>query len=295
MTGVLVTAATGTVGTHVVRSLLAAGVRPRVLSRDPARAQARLGEGVEVAVGDFGEPESVQAALEGVDRLFLACPNDPRQLTYETTVIDAAVAAGVGRVVKLSAVGAAVGSPLGFWDCQGRIEAHLRASGLRAVVLRPTTFMTMVLASAPTIAGTGQLFAPAGDAAVAMIDPRDVAAVAASLLAGDAPGVGDSLTLTGPVALSFAAIADELSAVLGRPVEYVNVPDDAARAGLVEAGLSEWLVANVVTLFGLIRAGVMATATTTVTDVTGRPAAPFADFARDHAAAFSPPREGPPA
>ena len=101
----------------------------RAFVRDPGPARRQLGADVELAVGDLADPRSVRAALDGADTLFLSCADDPRRVGWETSAIDAAVAAGVRRVVKLSAVGAEPGSPVAFWDWHGQVEEHLRASG----------------------------------------------------------------------------------------------------------------------------------------------------------------------
>src|SRR5918998_1074413 len=185
MKKVLVTGATGNVGSRVVGKLRDLGVPVRAFARDAGQAAAVLGDGVEVAVGDFADAASVRRALDGVEGVFLACANVPSQVEHETTVIDAAAGAGVRRVVKLSAFGAEVGSPVAFWDWHGRVEDHLRASGVPAVVLRPTFFMTNLLGAAEQVRHEGALFAPAGGARVAMIDPADVAAVAAVALTED--------------------------------------------------------------------------------------------------------------
>lgn len=299
MTLVLVTGATGTVGRSVAGLVQERGMHVRAFVRDAQRAASVLGSDVDLAVGDLGDPSSVAAAMKDVDRMFLACANHPRQFEFEVNAIDAAAANGIEGIVKLSAVGAEIGSPLEFWDTQGRIEQHLSGSGIPAVVIRPTTYMTGVLAAADTVSQLGKLFVPAGQAPIAMIHPRDVADVAA--VAVDS-GSWDArtLTLTGPEALTYTMIADHLSAVLGRPVEYVDVPDDQARSNLLAAGLPDWLVTNLVTLFGLIREGVMSEPTDTVSAVTGRPARSFLQFATEFADAFSTsgtaaaPRSAPP-
>src|SRR5215211_9093249 len=104
-----------------------------------------FGDGVETVTGDFADAASVRRAVSGVDRVFLACANVPRQVEFENGVIDAARQAGVRRIVKLSALGAEIGSPVAFWDWHGRIEEHLLTSGIPAVVLRPTFSMTNLL------------------------------------------------------------------------------------------------------------------------------------------------------
>lgn len=281
----LVTGATGNVGSRVVQELLSRGVSVRAFVRDPDKAAAVLGQGVELARGDFSEPGSIRRALEDMDCVFLACGNHPRQVEYETNVIDAAHAAGVRRIVKLSAIGARVGSPLAFWDWHGRIEQHLRASGLPAVILQPGTYMSNLLGSAEAIKHTGKLFAPAGDARIAMIDPRDVATVAAVALTGDGHE-GKTYTLTGPEAITYDGIAGQLSEAIGRKIDYVDVPDEAARQGMVESGMPEWFADNLVTLFGILRQGAAAQTTDVVRALTGREPHGFAGFARDHAHLF---------
>src|SRR5215210_2515675 len=197
MTKVLVTGATGNVGSRVVRELQARGENTRAFVRDAESDAGMFGDGVEIVPGDFGDAVSLRAALDGVDRVFLACSNQPRQAGYEMRVIDLAREAGVRRIVKLSARGAEIGSPVAFWDWHGRIEDHLRASGVPPVILRPTFSMVNLLDSAEAVGQTGMMFLPAGGAKVAMIDPGDVASVAAVALTGEGHE-GQTYTLTGP-------------------------------------------------------------------------------------------------
>lgn len=285
MKKMLVTRATGNVGSLVVRELQGRGISVRAFVRDPDKAAAMLDDGVELVFGDFSNPESVRRALEGVEGVFLACANDPRQVEYETGVIDAARQAGVMRIVKLSALGAEIGSPIAFWDWHGRIEEHLRASGVRFVVLRPTFNMTNIIGSAEAVRHTGSLFAPADGARVAMIDPRDIAAVAAIALAEDTHD-GKTYTLTGPEAITFERVTEELSAVAGRRVEFVAVPDEAARQGMIEQGMPEFVAGQIVAVFGFLRRGAQDRTTDTVRALTGREPRGFAEFTRDHAGLF---------
>jgi uncharacterized protein YbjT (DUF2867 family) len=283
-TTILATGATGNVGSRVVRELRERSASVRAFVRDPNKA-AGFGDGVKLAVGDFGDSGSVRAALEGVEGVFLACSNDPLQVEYETGVIDAAREAGVRRIVKLSALGAGVGSPVAFWDWHGRIEEHLRASGLPGVVLRPAFSMANLLGSAEGVRHAGTLFAPAGGARIAMIDPGDVAAVAAVALTEDGHD-GETYTLTGPEAITFERVAEELSAVAGRRIQFVSVPDEAARQGMVEQGLPEFVAGQIVAVFGFLRRGDQDLTTDAMHTLTGREPRGFARFARDHAGLF---------
>jgi len=286
MTTILVTGASGTVGSNVVRRLMERGAPVRALVRDAKKAVAALGNDVELVLGDFGDPATIEAALKGVDRVFLSCPNDPRQVDYERNVIDGVARAGVQRLVKLSANGARLGSPLEFWDWHARIEQHLDGAGVPAVVLRPNFYMTNILASAEAIKHTGQLFLPAADASVAMVDPRDVAAAAVAALDG-AGDDGARYLLTGPEPITFASVAEAVGSAAGYDVQFVSVPDVAARGAMAEAGLPPFIADNLIRLFGFLRQGTQEGTTDDVHTLTGRPPASFAQFATDYAWAFS--------
>lgn len=248
MNETLVFGATGNVGGHVVRELRERRVPVRAFVREPERAGALRGAGVELRRGDLDDPGSVRAAVEGVTRVLLCSPNDPRQMERET---------------------ARPGSPSAF------AAAHAST--------RPTCWP-----AAETIRAMGRFFLPAGDAKVAMTDPRDVAAVAAAVLTEDGHD-GRTYLITGPVALTCAEAAAELSAALGRPVEFVDVPDEAAHAAMVAAGLPEWLAGQIVLLWGELRRGAGSTTTDVVRVLTGHEPRSVADFARDHATAFGAP------
>jgi uncharacterized protein YbjT (DUF2867 family) len=146
----------------------------RAFVRDPEKVRRLLGDGVELAIGDFADADSVRDALGGVEQLVLSCADDPRRVGWETDAIDAAAAAGVKRVVKLSTVEAEPGAPVAFWDWHGQVEQHLKASAVAAVILRSSFYMSNVLAAAEQVARDGRIYVPADGARIAMIDPRDV-------------------------------------------------------------------------------------------------------------------------
>jgi uncharacterized protein YbjT (DUF2867 family) len=284
---IVVTGATGNAGSEVVRALTARGGRVRAFVRDPGRARKRLGEDVELAAGDFADPPSVRAALEGADALLLSCADDPRRVGWETAAIDAAVAAGVRRVVKLSGAAAEPGSPVAFWDWHGQVEQHLRSSGTGWVILRSGWYMSNLLAAAPSVAAEGRLYAPAGQARIATIDPRDVGAAAAAVLSS--PGhEGQTYLLTGPRAITYTEVAAALSAATASRVEYVDIPGDAARQAMINDGMPGFVAEQIVTMFGRLRQGVAAQVSPAVERLTGSSPRDFASFAADHAQLFAP-------
>jgi uncharacterized protein YbjT (DUF2867 family) len=281
---ILVTGATGNVGSAAVRELIGRGARVPALVRDPRGARERLGGDVELAAGDFGDPPSLRRALHGVERVLLSSSDSPEKVAHETAVIAAAVAAGVELVVKASTAGARAGSPLPCFDWNGQIEDALRYAFVPAVNLRSAFYMTYLLMAADQVRA-GSLFAPAGDGAIAMVDPRDVGAVAAAVLTSDGHA-GRDYTLTGPEAIAYQQVATALVAATGHPVEYLDVPAEAARAGMVAAGMPPWLVEHLDRVFDLVRRGELAETTHTVRTLIGREPRSFADFAHDRARAF---------
>jgi uncharacterized protein YbjT (DUF2867 family) len=284
---ILVTGATGNTGPQVVQALRARGARVRAFVRDAEKARQLFGDDVELAVGDFADSSSVRAALVGVDAMLLSGADDPRRVDWETNAIDAAAAAAVRRIVKLSTIGAAPGAPVAFWDWHGRIEEHLKASEVPAVILQSSFYMSNLLAAAEQVAGEGRLYAPAGEARVAMIDPRDVGAVAAAALTG-AGEDGQTYVITGPETITWGQIAAELSSATGREVEFVDVPDKGGRQGLIAAGLPEFVAEQLVAVFRQLRQGDGEQVTDGVYALTGRRPRSFADFTRDHAQLFMP-------
>src|SRR5690349_21591 len=296
---IVVTGASGNAGSQVVRALAARGERVRAFVRDPGRARQVLGEDVELAVGDFADPESVRAALEGADALLLSCADDPRRVGWETAAIDAAVAAGVRRIVKLSAAAAEPGSPVAFWDWHGQVEQHLRSCGTGWVILRANWYMSNLLAAASAVAAEGRLYAPAGQARIAMIDPRDVGAAAAAVLCSPghegSPGHGASAghegqtyLLTGPRAITYDEVAARLSAATRSRVEFVDISGDAAYQAMIGDGMPGFVAEQIIAMFARLRQGAAAQVSPDVETLTGSGPRDFAQFARDHARLFAP-------
>ena len=284
---IVVTGATGQAGSEVARALAGRGARVRAFVRDPGKARHKLSENVELAIGDLADPRSVRAALDGADALFLSCSDDPRRVGWETSAIDAAVAAGVRRVVKLSAVGAEPGSPIAFWDWHGQVEQHLRASGTGWVILRSSWYMSNLVPAAAQVAGEGRLYAPAGQARIAMIDPRDVGAAAAAVLSS--PGhEGQTYLLTGPEAITFTQVAARLSAATASRIEFIDVPGDNAQQAMIHDGMPAFAAEQIIKMFGRLRQGVAQQVTATVQALTGSAPRDFASFAGDHARLFAP-------
>jgi len=271
---ILVTGATGNIGSHLVAMLLATGQRVRVLTRDPARIAT---PGVEIAVGDLAHPATLAPALAGVDRAFFVTQVGQGIEPIAGGFAEAARAAGVRHVVAVSS-GAIemVPQPL-----RGRWHADLEVAltGFATTFLRPDNFMSNTRRWAPVIRERSTAPVPYPDGKSVPIDPYDIAAVACTALVEERDGV---LTLSGPQVMSPREQVAAIAAELGRRIEVVDLTPDQARAGYMRAGMSEQLANEILELMNR-----PPRPTTTVRDVTGREPRTYATWVREHRAEFA--------
>ena len=278
---ILITGATGAIGRELIRELITAGASVRAMARNSA--QAGLPEGVTVVPGDFTQPATFAAALAGVDHVFLLQNPNPDMVAQQADFLAAAKSAGVQHVVKLSAIGASANSKVRIGRLHGEAEQQLAATGLGWTYLRPSFFMQNTLLFAPTIAREGKFYSPTGAGLMGFVDVRDIAAVAAVALT-QAGHQGKTYTLTGPAPLNHVQVAEKISAVIGKPVEFVDITPEQFKTGAVEHGVSPWLADALNELYAVVRAGYTGVVTSDVARLTGRPPASFDDFAQRYAA-----------
>jgi uncharacterized protein YbjT (DUF2867 family) len=188
-------------------------------------------------------------------------------------------------VVKLSVIGAERPEFL-FAKLHSRSEMHLMDSGLAWTMLRPTNFMTNALGWASTIKSAGAFYMPIGEGRFSSIDPVDVGAVAVKALTSSGHE-GKTYSLTGPEALGGPGHAAVLTSVLGKPVTFVDVPPEAARASMLESGMPPAYVEAVLDLLAFIKAGKSESVTDSVQAVTGRKPSTFEAWVRRNIAAFT--------
>lgn len=279
---VLVTGATGNTGSGLVPTLRRAGVEVRAFVRDEEKAQPLQEAGAEIVVGDLDQPGTIGPAVEGVDKIYLLTWNGPTQLQQVQNVIEAAKRAGTPHLVRHSMWGSE----------QSRIiqqgyeaEEAVKSSGLPWTLLKPTFYMQNTMMGAQTIASDGVIYWDMKDGQLGMIDLRDIVDVAAAVLTGSGHE-GKSYILTGPEAISFHDVAATFSKVLGKEVNYVSVPGEAARESMVGMGLPEWIAEGYVELSEGFSEGFANRTTDNVPTLSGHPARSFEQFARDHAHVF---------
>jgi uncharacterized protein YbjT (DUF2867 family) len=279
---ILVTGATGTVGSEVVAQLLAAGQKVRAMTRDPSKV--KLDGGVEVVKGDFDAPNTLASAVDGVERVF-SLTFGPQTGTREQNLAQAAKASGVRHIVKRSALGGddATRNDIRKWHDEG--EQAIRTAGIAWTVLRPTAFMSNALHWRASIRAQGKVFSNYGDGKLPPVHPRDIAAVAVRALTSDGHE-GKAYPLTGPEALTMGEQVQILEDAIGRPLEYVPITDEAARKGMEHAGMPSFLIDALVPFAAFIRSGKAARVFRTVEEVAGRPPLRFSDWTKENVDAF---------
>ncbi len=282
---ILVTGATGTVASELVKELSGSSVRVRAMVHYAHKASLIGQPGVEIVEASYERPESLDRAMEGIERVFLVAPPSPNQVEQEVHVIEAAKRAGVQHIVKQSILHAGPDSPVPMESWNGRIEEILINSGVPYTILQPNTFMQILLSFAPVVVNDGVVLSPIGDARVSMIDARDVATVAAEILVFGGH-LGERHVLTGPQAISFDDIAQRLSRALDRDIRNHVMSPDETRELLMRMGIPDWYVKADLKLAEEYRLGGAAEVTNDVEEITGHPACTFDRFAEDHKEAF---------
>lgn len=254
---ILITGATGDVGSRVVRRLLTRGERPRVFVRDARKAEALFAGKAEIWMGDLADYESLCAAMAGVEALFLV-NSGPRIPDLDALAAKVAHRAGVRHLVKLSSLDVEQSLAIGAWHERG--EEAIRTSGLGYTFVRPTGFMANLLAWSHSIRNEGIVRASTGHGRRPFIHSDDIAAVAVEALM-DRRYAGQSLAITGPESLSFGEVTERIGAAIGKPLRFEPISDEAAGRRFAETGAGPEEVLAHVELWRAIREERLATVT----------------------------------
>ena len=275
----LVTGATGNIGGRVVKALRQTGAEVLAGVRDPSRADALRELGATPVRFDYRDPESMRAALDGVDRLFLLTPFVEFSAPLAEAAMKAAREAGVSFVLKLSALGADPEGPFAIGRDHGTAEEAVQGERPSWAVLRPSFFMDNPLVfQAGAIQATGAFYGAGGGGRAAWVSPDDIAAVAAAILQAPEGHHGLIWTLTGGEALSDADLASALSDASGRAVAYVDLAPEQLQASLLEQGAPGWQVQALLDLETVKRNNWATEVSPAVEEILGRPPETFAAF-----------------
>lgn len=265
---ILVTGATGRVGYRLMEALADARADATAMVRVAARAADLPGSPHHV-VASLDDPPPADV-LAKFDRIFLLSPANEEQATLETVFTDALVAAGhQPYIVKIAADGFQdPGCDVRFMRSHRQVARHLDATGLPVTYLAPSMYVENLVSAAAAIRDDAAIFAPAGQGRVGFVAARDVGAVAARVLTSQDHD-GMTYVLTGPQALGYADVAERISGVFAREVEYVDQSPERARESMLAAGMDAWQAEGMLEYFEWIRNGGAETVTTTVRDLTG--------------------------
>jgi uncharacterized protein YbjT (DUF2867 family) len=244
---ILVTGASGQAGRAVLLEVRKLGVPFRALYRAVEDVRKAAAESWSV-VADFADKESMKRALQGVTAVYLVCSPIPALADLESNVIEACQESGISHVVLNSALGAG-DYDKSFPAWHRLVEDKLKASGLGYTIFRPNGFMQNILTYyAPSIRSQGAFYAAMGNARTSYLDLRDIAVVVARALASPMEYSGMTYELNGPEAVSCPELAERISRTSGRHVSYVDIPDEAQRASMLQLGMPEWQVAALLDL-----------------------------------------------
>ncbi len=280
---ICVTGASGTLSSEVIRQLEAAKARFRGTYFSNRPAEAARARGIEAVIIDYNRPETLRAAFQGCDKLFLLGPNVLNQSELERNAVEAAKAAGVRHIVKQSVMGA-VEESYSLAKVHRPVEKAIESSGLAWTFLRPNSFMqNAVTFMGKTIRAEAAFYSASGQAKISHVDVRDIAAVAVKVLT--APNYeGKAYTISGPEALTYDELASELSKALGRSISHVNLSPSDLKSGMLAEGMPEAIADRMLDLERYIREGRASRITNDIKQVTGREPRRFAEYVRETAA-----------
>jgi len=280
---ILVTGATGNIGSELVKQLVAKGLPVRVSCRDEKKV-SHLGSAVQRVIGDRHDPSVVRKAAQGADKVFMLAVLFDKNHEADRLLVEEAKQAGAGQIVMISS-----GSVRIEGNAIGRLhrekEEIIEQSGIPWTFLRPGGFMSNSLQWADTIKSQSKVFNPMGKGKTAPISPYDIASVAAVALT--CPGhEGKAYDLTGGELLSTPEQVEILSKVIGKSIDCVDIPAEIAAERAIASGLPEVLVKSLAELWVRVRKEAYSFHTNEVETLTGRQAQTFETWCREHRFAF---------
>ena len=282
---ILVTGATGSNGTELLKRFAAHQIPVRALTRNRKHADAIQSPTTEIVEGDFAKPETLKAPLQGIETAFLLSNSTEDAEQQQLNFVEAARQSGVKHIVKLSQLDADIHSSARFLRYHAHVERAIQDAGIAHTFLRPNLFMQSVLGFAALIKEKSLFPAPMDDGKVSVVDIRDIMDIA--FLALTQTGHENKIyDITGPQAITHGEMAEQLSQALNRTISYANVTPDEMRQSLVGAGFPQWQADGLLEEYASWSQSEAAQITPDVREITGHEPRTFADFARDYADAL---------
>jgi uncharacterized protein YbjT (DUF2867 family) len=278
---ILVTGATGNIGAPLVKELHALGADFAVLRSKPGTNNS-----VETRVADFTDVAALTKAFSGIDTLFLLFPLVENKIELAKNAATAAKAAGVKHIVRSSGAGADSSSAFALPKLQGSIDDVLVATGIPTTLLRPGGFMQNYVTYQSQAIKDGTIYMADGGKPQALIDTRDIAAVAARVLTHPSAHAGKAYMLTGGEDFTGAQAAQTISQAIGKPIQHISVPTETAVATMNQWGMPPFIVNVMDSLNKIVSAGYASGVSPDVETILERKPRTFAAFVHENVAAW---------
>ncbi|UOU97015.1 SDR family oxidoreductase [Chryseobacterium daecheongense] len=281
-TNILITGATGSVGTHLVKKLVNMNVsfRAFVRNKDQGDLMAGLPQ-AEIAIGDLSDTDSLAQTLQGIEKAFLLTNSSEHAEELQLNFVNAAHKAGVKHIVKLSQIAADETSTVRFLRYHAMVENRIRELGMNYTFLRANLFMQGLIAFGHSIKYEGKFYGSLGDASVSAVDIRDIAGVAAKVLTE--PGHENKIyDITGPETITHFQMAEILSRILETQVTYMDLNAEQMHGALTVAGFPKWQIEGLIEDYAHYARGEASEVFDTVHHMTGQPAITFEQFVHDY-------------
>ncbi len=286
MAKILVTGATGTVGSEIIKQLSGKGIAVRAAVHSASKSNNINLPNVEMSQLDYEKPKTIESAFKGIEKVFLLTPFVPNQVEIVKTLMTYAKKAGVKHIVRMSAFGADNPGKSALLRWHSEAEQAVKNSGIAYTIIRPAVFMqNFVNFGVESIKSQSTLYAPAGDAKLNFIDVRDIASVASIILTSKGYE-GKEYNLTGPEAITHRQVASTLSKATGKNIKYVSMTDEQARQGMASMGMPAWMVDGMLGLYANFKTGTASIVTNAVKKISGKKPIEFQQFAKDYASFF---------
>jgi uncharacterized protein YbjT (DUF2867 family) len=283
---ILITGATGKSGSATASTLNDLGQNYRALIRNPEKQEELKALGAEIVIGSIEDNQSLVKAMSGVEKVLILLPNSENQLALETQIVDVAVQNGVKHIVKVSSIEATPDATSPIPKLHLEVENYIKASGLEWTMVKPNFYMQNLLASATTIKEQDKIFLPMGEGKTGMIDTRDVGKVIAKVLSEEGHS-SMNYEITGPEILSFHDVAEKFSNVLGRKIDYVDMPMVAYKEILSKFLTNQWHLDSVIDLFEGIAEGGIENKTDAYKELMGEQPKSLEEYIKEHAFIFN--------
>jgi len=283
---ILITGATGKSGSATANELFKLGVDYRALIRNPEKENELKEMGADVVIGSVEDVESLRSAMTDVESVLILLPNSEDQLNLEKQIVDISIESDIKNIVKVSSIEATPDATSPIPKAHLQSEDYIKASGLNWTMIKPNFYMQNLLSSAATIKEQDKIFLPMGDGKTGMIDTRDVGKVLAKVLSEDGHS-SKNYAITGPEILSFHDVAEKFSNVLGRNIDYVDMPMAAYKDILSKFLTNQWHLDSVIDLFLGIAEGGIENKTDTYQELMGEAPISLQEYIEEHMFIFN--------